>query len=80
MPVARYGACEIVWHIWELPVVAKSRVVPVVAYNAGMYLYKPALQKDGPLLYCEKCYQVSVTQVVHISEDGGVVNHILIEA
>ena len=31
MPVARYSACVIAWHIWEQPVVAVCGVVPVAA-------------------------------------------------
>ena len=31
VPFARYSACEIVGHIWEQPVVAVCRVVPVAA-------------------------------------------------
>ena len=31
VPVARYSACEIAWHIWEQPAVAVCGVVPVYA-------------------------------------------------
>ena len=44
-PLARYGACEIVWHRWEQPVVAVRGIAPVAAIvpSSPSIVHIPAL-------------------------------------
>ena len=58
VPVARYSACEIGWHIWEQPVVAVCGVVPDAAMVPVFpsIVHIPALYRDHCRIRKPVCY------------------------